>query len=435
MLQSGNTSYPNSSAKAPAVRKGKSAAMILETPPSPWTLAKWHSKKISGVPFLLRNILTAQRAGVDRLTIHYKDGAELENLAETVRDSRIKLTLDWVSDSGQFIGLLKTGNFNLLLDGSTLHDRSKIAKLLNIDLLSPSDREEIPKVSLEKLGDLLTSEKLMTSGSKTGIIPEKISENSISDSPVFLAGGEEARVIKEDDFRVQHERLLQACGLSNDSFMDRLITRRVSRQLTRLFLRTPLTPNQITGLSFLLGLGSAFMFYLGNYTAGVGGGALLLLSAWVDCTDGEIARLKFQETQFGSGLDIISDNLVHFAAFYGIGMGLYFSTGEGIYKIFGFLAVLGSALSFSLMHSKVVKGKSQATEGKENSSEPDLAAHIANRDFTYILFLMAIVDQLGFFIALTAVGSNVFAAYLVYSRLKLFLMTTDKFCSKNSEKE
>lgn len=419
----------------PVRRDPAHAALILKSPPAPWTLPKWYSRKIAGVPFLLRNILNAQRAGISHLTIYHKDlhGTNLEGFAGISGDPRIELELDWISDTQKFIDTIKTGECKLLLNGSALHHKSKIAYFLKGEWLSSAPKEGFHPVSIEKLEEILSSEKLMTSEPKSDIINKIIIQDGGSEAPFYLTGEVGSLISEEDHFRVQHERLLQASGLNNDSFMDRLMTRHVSRQFTRLFLQTPLTPNQITGLSFLLGLGSAFLFYLGNYSAGICGGALLLISTWVDCTDGEVARLKFQETRLGSGLDIISDNLVHFAVFYAIGMGLYFSSGESIYKNLGLLAVLGSAISFSLMYSKVIKGKSLATEGTVAAEEKDLTAQIANRDFTYFLLLMALADQLGIFIALTAVGANIFAAYLVYLRLKPLLTTTENLCSKKSE--
>jgi len=42
-----------------------------------------------------------------------------------------------------------------------------------------------------------------------------------------------------------------------------------------------------------------------------------------------------------------------------------------------------------------------------------LADQIANRDFIYFLFVMALAGQLNIFIAVTAVGANVFAAYII----------------------
>jgi hypothetical protein len=45
----------------------------------------------------------------------------------------------------------------------------------------------------------------------------------------------------EKGFSVAEERLLKSGGLNNDSFMDRLITRFISRQLTIFFLKLRLS--------------------------------------------------------------------------------------------------------------------------------------------------------------------------------------------------
>ncbi|HIJ49644.1 MAG TPA: CDP-alcohol phosphatidyltransferase family protein [Nitrospinae bacterium] len=124
------------------------------------------------------------------------------------------------------------------------------------------------------------------------------------------------RLRDEKYFYEAEEGLLKTCGLNNDSFMDRLITRYTSRQLTSLFLKTSFTPNQIAFLSLFIGLAAALCFFSGGHEMGIAGSVLLLVSAWVDCADGEVARLKFMTSKWGAKLDIISDNIVHCSVFF-----------------------------------------------------------------------------------------------------------------------
>ena len=49
--------------------------------------------------------------------------------------------------------------------------------------------------------------------------------------------------------------------------------------------------------------------------------------------------------------------------------------------------------------------------------KPEMAEKFANRDFIHFLLLVAVVDQMGVFITVAAVGANLFAGYLIYSRL------------------
>ena len=201
--------------------------------------------------------------------------------------------------------------------------------------------------------------------------------------------------------------------------MDKSVTRFFSRQLTKLFLKTPLSPNMITILSLFIGLISAIFFFQGSYQANVMGATLLLLSAWVDCTDGEIARLKFLESKVGARLDIICDNLVHFSVFFAIGMGLYQTSGNNIFILFGLLAVFGSLISFLFLSSSIIDNKKNASANTTNlKKKKTLTANLANRDFIYFLFFMSLVGRVDIFICVTAFGANIFAFYLSYLKIK-----------------
>jgi hypothetical protein len=47
-----------------------------------------------------------------------------------------------------------------------------------------------------------------------------------------------------------------------------------------------------------------------------------------------------------------------------------------------------------------------------------LTDNIANRDFIYFLFFMSLIGRVDIFICITAFGSNIFAAYLTFSKIK-----------------
>merc|ERR1711969_98586 len=87
-------------------------------------------------------------------------------------------------------------------------------------------------------------------GNKVSLTPSSDNQESLIN---FLPGKNESHINKPEDFLIQHKNLLQGSGLSNDSFMDKTITRFFSRQLTRFFLKIPLSPNMITILSLFIG--------------------------------------------------------------------------------------------------------------------------------------------------------------------------------------
>ena len=334
-------------------------------------------QNLAEVPFLLRNTLTLQRAGIKKLMIWSENTDAFQQKLK--QDPRMNLDVEWIVDNA--IGLHDT--HVMVLDGSTLLEKVEI-----VEAMTPSTQYQ-------------------TDGFH--FFPEVLKEKNLIK---VIPPRESSRLINKEDFRVAEERLLKSVGLSNDSLMDRLITRFISRQLTRVLLKTSLTPNQITFLSLLIGLGSAWCFYQGTFFSGITGALLLLVSAWVDCTDGEIARLKFMETSWGARFDIYCDNIVHFSVFFSIGMGLFFATGNSLYILYGGLAVFGSLVAFMILSGSIMKKKQAAGQGK--TSETNLTDQLANRDFIYFLLVMACIERLDIFILLTAVGSNIFAIYLMY---------------------
>ena len=122
------------------------------------------------------------------------------------------------------------------------------------------------------------------------------------------------------------------------------------------------------------------------------------------------------ETDIGKKLDIYCDNIIHFLVFTGIGYGVYLKAGEVIFLGLGGLAAFGGLLSFFLLSPVLLEKRSP---GKQlfHISEPELAEKFANRDFIHFLLLVAAIDQLEIFIAVAAVGANIFAGYLLYSRI------------------
>jgi phosphatidylglycerophosphate synthase len=89
-----------------------------------------------------------------------------------------------------------------------------------------------------------------------------------------------------------------------------------------------LTPNQITVVSFLVGLFAAYFFLKGDYSSLVIGAILVQLSFVIDCMDGQFARYSKKFSAFGAWLDRISDRLKDFAYFFTLSWGFFHTHGE-----------------------------------------------------------------------------------------------------------
>jgi len=77
-----------------------------------------------------------------------------------------------------------------------------------------------------------------------------------------------------------------------------------------LIYRTPLTPNQVTLLSVLVGLAAGACFLEGSHERMVLGGVLLWTSAILDGADGILARAKRMFSELGRALDGTADAVV-----------------------------------------------------------------------------------------------------------------------------
>jgi CDP-alcohol phosphatidyltransferase len=109
---------------------------------------------------------------------------------------------------------------------------------------------------------------------------------------------------------------------ATDGYLAALLDRHLSRFLTRRLLVWPVTPNQITVVSIVVGLAGALGLATVSYTARLAGVLALLASSVLDGVDGELARARREQSPGGARLDIAGDYAVNLAAFVGLGVGL-----------------------------------------------------------------------------------------------------------------
>jgi CDP-diacylglycerol--glycerol-3-phosphate 3-phosphatidyltransferase len=86
----------------------------------------------------------------------------------------------------------------------------------------------------------------------------------------------------------------------------RAIADPVTQPVARLLARTPLTPNAVTWLGFLITVGAAVLVTTGHLFAA---GWVVLVAGLCDMLDGALARLTGRVTRFGGVLDSTLDRL------------------------------------------------------------------------------------------------------------------------------
>ncbi len=132
---------------------------------------------------------------------------------------------------------------------------------------------------------------------------------------------------------------------TRDGPVARHLNRPVSRWLSRTLVRTPVTPNQISLVSWLLSCVAAGLMAFGGYPALAAGGALAQLASIVDGCDGEIARLKHSQSAFGGWFDAVLDRYADAVLLFGLMWHEFAATGTNLSIVLGFAAIVGSFLN------------------------------------------------------------------------------------------
>ena len=150
--------------------------------------------------------------------------------------------------------------------------------------------------------------------------PNTVTTPAPSLLPFALNGRPEDR--EEAELRLA--RSIREDSAHKDAPMARWVDRRVSWRISYwLAAHTRVTPNMVTVANTIFGLSCAWMFSIPNYWVRLFAAIFFLISITLDGVDGELARLKMVESDFGGTLDVVTDNIVHAAVFVGLLVGCY----------------------------------------------------------------------------------------------------------------
>ena len=182
-------------------------------------------------------------------------------------------------------------------------------------------------------------------------------EHRLSDGLRKLAGKGRARTVDvtgmswldvdtPDALREAERRLMRDQGRkTRDGPVSRHLNRPVSRWLSRYLVRTTVTPNQISLISWMLSFVAAGVMAMSGYPALAAGGALAQLASIIDGCDGEISRLKHSQSKFGGWFDAVLDRYADGVLLFGLMWHEYAATGTSLSLLLGFAAILGSFLN------------------------------------------------------------------------------------------
>lgn len=267
-------------------------------------------------------------------------------------------------------------------------------------------KDEAAPSALEVTGGLLIEAKdlqrLIAAGGKLTAkdgepLPVRLSN---LDAPLVIATGL-THVINDAASAIEAEtKLWASLESSADGLVDRYLNRPIGRPLSRFLVRTSISPNQISVVSILVGIASAWFFATGAFVLGA---VVLQFCAIIDCIDGDVARAALKQSPLGKWLDLAGDQVVHFSVFAAIGIGVARSNPSVPALALGASAALGVIFSFAV----IVRALRQPA-GERGALLNKLLDSTANRDFSVLLLVLALIGKMELFLWLAGTGIHLF---------------------------
>lgn len=220
-------------------------------------------------------------------------------------------------------------------------------------------------------------------------------------NPKPVVAGAVAMLISDVDSAAEAERRLWASLISSaDGFVDRFFNRPLGRPLSKLLVQLPVSPNQVSIVSILIGVASAWFFARADFVAGA---LIFQLCAIIDCVDGDLARALCKQSRLGKWLDLAGDQIVHFSVFAAIGIGVARTDPSVPALALGASAAVGVLLCFAV----IVRALRQPVAERGQLLNRLLDA-TANRDFSVLLLVLAVCGRMELFLWMAGIGIHIF---------------------------
>ncbi|CAB3794321.1 hypothetical protein LMG28688_03910 [Paraburkholderia caffeinitolerans] len=190
---------------------------------------------------------------------------------------------------------------------------------------------------------------------------------------------------------------------------------RAARWLVTPLVPTCVTPNHLTTLRLLIGLVGAYYLARGDFLNINIGAFLIVLSNFVDHTDGELARISGKSSRIGHFYDLAADAVTTVLLFLGMGYGLGVvaaATGAPATEwrvppvvLGGIAGVAVAAIFFLRMRIEEMAGKAGTQQAFVGGFETE--------DVLYLLPLVTLTGIVGPFVVAASIGAPLFAVYVV----------------------
>jgi archaetidylinositol phosphate synthase len=190
---------------------------------------------------------------------------------------------------------------------------------------------------------------------------------------------------------------------------------RLARRLVAPLIHSWVTPNHLTTVRLVVGLAAAAAFIPGSYVWSNSAALLLILSNFLDHTDGELARMSGKTSRIGHLYDLASDAAVTILLFIAIGVGVAAKPGTDLGlppAVLGLVAGTAIALIFYLrMRIEELLGKAATQQASLGGFETE--------DVLYLLPLVTLSNALVPMLVAASICAPLYATWVVIDYLRV----------------
>jgi phosphatidylglycerophosphate synthase len=399
--------------------------------------------RVGTLPILLRTIFAAQRAGATRIMVVADPIIRRKVQRGLFFTGRLPESVEWIeaaagaSHSQRLLLIVNKAPSErlVLIDGNRTYHPSLLRKAAEwnnersaLALASDDELAGIFALPVEMIRDF--GERCPTQAGTLKELHASLTEmHSVVSMPV--AEDQWQRVNTPEDCEAAERKLDRWLVKPTDGFYARL-NRRISIPISRQIIKLPITANMVSIFTLGVGIASAAFFAYGGYWSTLLGAFLCLFASIMDGCDGEVARLKLLESDFGCWLETICDYAFYLFLLVGMTIGRWRSSGTRTYLVFGGLLLFGALATFLATgweRRRLAAGRPEQLlkiwqgHAESRPSNPFLyfARHtefiVRRCFFPYALLVFALFNLMSVAFVLSVIGANLVWPIALYSSL------------------
>ena len=281
----------------------------------------------------IRSLVITEKSSISDVIAEFESSNQdvlLIDERTVIADPHLELLTDYPrNSSAALVAVQKNGN--TLVRANRIASASSASHTVTIGnrdfvgamRLSQNQREEILK-------SLKEADEFKTKGNALDLVLVALVRATIRVDGVDIWSApysrsndvNERQAVKNQITQLNIEKVrLSMANRANDGFFSVFFLRKFSKILTWVAVKIGATPNQVTIVSFLIGLYSAYSFSRGEFLHTLLGAVLLQVSIIVDCVDGELARYTRKFSKLGAWLDAVTDRVKEYLVYLGLAYG------------------------------------------------------------------------------------------------------------------